>query len=796
VVGDSLRFPLIPLLIPVVMAVMMAVVFSSALALMMGALGPLIVLSGWWDQVRQARKNAVATEQAYHDAKEIWENQQATEDMAHHAELHRKFPKPTDWIDDRLWRGYPPNTTEVRVGSLWWGSAASEVFQTSPRTFARPALVDVTQGLCVVGGGETIGAWRSLVAQWCATGGRPSVTVTVSKNTHQVPRDIRGMSRLVWVASLDEVPSECSAVLVVSDGLRATLSISGQASVAVRLDTLGLAGLGRACAKLTHSSPDQAPRGAADFSSRNQLWFGLQSGGEMWDLVKCGPHAVVWGSTGSGKSVTVVTMVSSLLAHYSPADLVVVVIDFKGGAGLKPLENAPHTIGVVTDLEPGKSARALLGMRTEMVKRETLLARHGVSDLAFLPRSVDAPRLLVVVDEVAWLLTNNPDWSDLLQDVLARGRSLGIHVVLSTQRVSGVLTRAMMANVALRMCGRVSDDQELVEWMPGLAKDVAKLATRAQPGEVVLSAGDDAPNLVDVDQVVPPLFSFQKSEWRVWVEDLPAHHLWNSESFGVMECVHTQQHANISYRPEEGSVLVVGDRKSGRTSAGHAIASLHPEPWGTTGSAAEAWLALVALSGHDQVLVIDDADVLLQSVGGEGEAFLLEAIEGFSGTLVMSCQPGHRMSRQLSRLVPHTLCLSIAKSEQAVLWEALASLLPGRGTWRGSRVQVGYEAPAPRVWLGPKASLDTANLIVVSDEPEAWVGHGVHATVTVDHFSRAWMAGELGLSHPDILWDRISHREVRYATGGKAWIPPLDPPAGAWWVWSGGNPILARPADW
>jgi DNA segregation ATPase FtsK/SpoIIIE, S-DNA-T family len=793
---EALRFPLIPLLVPVVMAIVMAIVFSSALALMMGALGPLMVFGGWWEQVRNARTRAATADASYREARAVWEGQRVASELADRAELQRRFPMPTEWIDDPLWRGFPPNTTEVRVGTIWSGgnSAHGSLGLIGPAS--RPAVIDVTSGLAVVGAQEALGIWRSVVSQWCAVSNKAALTASVLHHPHQVRREICGVSRLVWVSSIEEVPADCVAILVVTDESRGTLTRPGEATVVVRLDTLGLAGLGRAMAKLTPSSSVNHTRSGIDFSARDQLWFSLHPGGEMWDLVKCGPHTVVWGSTGSGKSVTVVTMVSSLLENYRPQNLVVVVIDFKGGAGLKPLEEAPHTVGVVTDLEPGKSTRALLGMRTEMVKREKLLAAHGVSELARLPTTLEVPRLLVVVDEVAWLLTNNPQWSDLLSDVLARGRSLGIHVVLSTQRVSGVLTRAMMANIALRICGRVSDDQELVEWMPGLSKEVAKMATHAKPGEVVLSAGDGEPTLVQVAQVSPPEFSFAPSSWRVWVEDLPLLYPWHRESFGVMECVETQEHTAISYRPEEGSVLVVGDRRSGRSSATSAIASLHPHSLIAPSSSAETWLALETLSGKDRVLVIDDADILLQGSGAEGEAFLLDAIEGFSGTLVLSCQPGHRLSRQLARFAPHAVCLTIAKSDQAVLWGAKPSLLPGRGTWRGSRIQVGFPAPQPDIWRPESHSFDAEKLVVVSEQPEAWAHHNLHQILTLDQFSSQWLSDKTVLLGSDIVWDCIGHRDIRYSTGGKAWIPPLEPPEGARWVTSAGNPILTRPADW
>jgi DNA segregation ATPase FtsK/SpoIIIE, S-DNA-T family len=533
-----------------------------------------------------------------------------------------------------------------------------------------------------------------------------------------------------------------------------------------------------------------------DATRRDQLWFRLTPEGPSWDLVSCGPHAVVWGATGSGKSVAAVTLISSLVNRYSPKDLALVVIDFKGGAGLSPLRTAPHTIGWVTDLDLGKSQRVMVGLRSEMVKREQILATWEVSDLSKLPSDVEMPRLLVVVDELAWLLTNHPEWADALADVLARGRSLGIHVVLSTQRVSGVLSRTMMANIALRLCGVVRDEQELSEWMPGVSKELARGAPRMKPGEVVISAGDAYPERQEVRILTPTVGSESPGTWRVWVDDLPTRHPWTATSFGVVECVETQTHQEASYRPGDGSVLIVGDGGSGRTAASYAMGGLYESVWLAPAHAAETWLALRNLSGTTTAVIIDDVDVLLQGAGVEGEAFLLDALENFRGTLILSVKPEHRVSRTIARLAPHTLLLSIAKSEQAALWNARVTTVPGRGMWRGDCVQVGWGAPEPTRWSSPPTSKNLDHTIVVTEDASTWVDYPVHSVLSMDQFTTARTQHTLGSDHSRVVWDQVSHREVRFATGGTTWIPPLEPPEDTFWMTSGGGLDLVRPVDW
>ncbi len=786
---ERIRFPTVSLVVPVVLSVVMALMFQAPLALMMGVLGPVMVMGGWWEQRRQSRVKSEKAVADYEKAFGEWERHNEDRLRVESADIQRQFPEPTGWISDDLWRGFSRTIHQVRVGLSWSGN-------DSPVSRPGLVLVDFTAGLALVGGPEVLGVWQNLVLQWCAaTPGSPLVgqLATTSAN---LPTDILGASRLVWVSTLSDVPTECEAVLVVSGGGLGTLSVLGLRPHRFRCDVATLATLVWGFQKLCATTAAPTKPRDIDLVRRDQLWFNLQDGGPLWDLVAVGPHAVVWGATGSGKSVSVVSLVSSIVNRYSPEQVALVVLDFKGGAGLKPLAAAPHTIGWVTDLDPGKSNRVMHGVRAEMVKREKLLAQHDVSDMAGLDPDVPVPRLLIVLDEVAWLLTNNPAWGDLLADVLARGRSLGIHVILSTQRVSGVLTRAMMANVALRLCGTIRDEQELSEWMPGVARELAFRATRMSPGELVMSAGNESPALQGVGVLEPVSSSHKPSKWRVWVDELPRVQPWVSTSFGVVECVESQTHRAVAYQPGDGSIVVVGDAGSGRTQATRAIGGLFEKVFIANFSPADTWSALRELSGSNAALVVDDADLLLQRSGVEGEAFLVEALESFEGTLILSCRSDHRASRHVARLAPHSVVLSIAKPEQAALWGGANSAIPGRGLWRGDVLQVAYPGPAPLAWSPQGHPLERETTIVVTVDPSRWVTFGVHSTLTLENFTKVSLGPMLGPTPPTVVWDGVSHREVRFATAGKTWLPPLEPPTGAYWASVEGSPQLFRPTDW
>jgi len=177
------------------------------------------------------------------------------------------------------------------------------------------------------------------------------------------------------------------------------------------------------------------------------------------DLVRDGPHGLIAGTTGSGKSELLRTMVTAMAANSSPDHLNFVLIDFKGGGAFDLCEELPHVVSVVTDLDEHLASRALQCLSAELKYRETELRNVGASDIReYLERSDKAlPRLVVVVDEFATLVAELPDFLDSLVDVAQRGRSLGVHMILATQRPSGVVDRKIKANTNLRIALRVQD---------------------------------------------------------------------------------------------------------------------------------------------------------------------------------------------------------------------------------------------------------------------------------------------------------------------------------------------------
>jgi S-DNA-T family DNA segregation ATPase FtsK/SpoIIIE len=202
------------------------------------------------------------------------------------------------------------------------------------------------------------------------------------------------------------------------------------------------------------------------------------------DLLRDGPHLLIAGSTGSGKSELLRSLVAGLAARHAPDDVAFVLIDYKGGAAFAECADFPHTVGFVTDLDAHLTARALSSLNAEIRRRESAFAAAGVADLDGYRRSPlhelhRLPRLVLVVDEFAYLAEELPKFLSGLIGIAQRGRSLGLHLVLATQRPAGVVSPQIRANVALRIALRVT---EAAESHDVIGSDAAHRISKSQPG--------------------------------------------------------------------------------------------------------------------------------------------------------------------------------------------------------------------------------------------------------------------------------------------------------------------------
>ncbi|MFF4291693.1 FtsK/SpoIIIE domain-containing protein, partial [Streptomyces sp. NPDC001633] len=185
------------------------------------------------------------------------------------------------------------------------------------------------------------------------------------------------------------------------------------------------------------------------------------------DLRRDGPHGLIAGTTGSGKSELLQTIVAALAVANTPENMTFVLVDYKGGSAFKDCVKLPHTVGMVTDLDAHLVERALESLGAELKRREHILAAADAKDIEDYqdlvrrdPSRSPVPRLLIVIDEFASMVRDLPDFVTGLVNIAQRGRSLGIHLLLATQRPSGVVSPEIRANTNLRIALRVTDAGE------------------------------------------------------------------------------------------------------------------------------------------------------------------------------------------------------------------------------------------------------------------------------------------------------------------------------------------------
>ena len=345
--------------------------------------------------------------------------------------------------------------------------------------------------------------------------------------------------------------------------------------------------------------------------------LGLSSDGVVdIDLVRDGPHGLVAGTTGSGKSELLRTLVVSLAARSSPDHVTMILVDYKGGSTFDACARLPHTVGVVTDLDDGLAERVLVSLDAEVRRRERLLRAARVDDLTAYRRAAQhaLPRLVVVIDEFASLAKELPDFLGALVSIAQRGRSLGIHLLLATQRPAGVVTDDIRANTNLRIALRLQDRADAHDVVgtaapsrfpvgsPGRAalrlgpEGLVVFQTAESSGPVPgrssclwierLGLGDraearqdqqpvDAPSVLErlVDSIgQAAAMVATASPHRPWIDALPERisrrDLGESEgAIGLLDDPAEQRRRPLTWHPSDGTLLLVGALGSGTTSA-------------------------------------------------------------------------------------------------------------------------------------------------------------------------------------------------------------------------------------
>ena len=326
-----------------------------------------------------------------------------------------------------------------------------------------------------------------------------------------------GVHLLVGALQPAQLPGACATVMSCGEQHSMLRTPDGTTRTALHYDSLPAAAhdeIARALAGLrdASASPDahHLPTrvrlgecvGGTDESAIASRWAASRQGAPLaaaigvgpdgpltLDLRAHGPHALIAGTTGSGKSVLLQALVAAFAATHPPERLTFVLIDYKGGAAFGPCVGLPHVAGLVTDLDDGAAHRVLVALEAELRRREAVIRDAGVADLAAMEAAHapdTPPNLCVVIDEFAALVREVPAFIDGMVDLAQRGRSLGMHLVLATQKPAGVINDRMRANTALRIALRTTDATDSTDV---LGTDAAAHIDREAPGRGIVSFG-------------------------------------------------------------------------------------------------------------------------------------------------------------------------------------------------------------------------------------------------------------------------------------------------------------------
>ncbi|MBA8816515.1 S-DNA-T family DNA segregation ATPase FtsK/SpoIIIE [Microbacterium halimionae] len=678
--------PIFAAFVPVIGAVALWLFTGSIFALWFAALGPLIAVAAAIDARRAARKSrqrslkTLAT--AIAGLASIVDERHASERRS----LEARHPDIVGFIadDSAVWRDQSTDAPAIVVGrgttqsvvyiSGGEGGDAEQLRQRAQRLIDAPITAAAHRGIAVVGPTHLAAAViRALIVQLCLALPPSRLRVSAAKPEEwmrALPHWGSGAkyslgvceSGVPLVDTCDimlarvepgaPLPPGCGCVLNLTglvsarmDDARFVEANDESHSMAVEVEMLAPAQALQVATELgTRARAFTPAAGPADVALRDLLSdeiattlaplravIGHDGHQASWvDLVADGPHAIVAGVTGSGKSELLITWVASLSAQFDTTAVSFLLVDFKGGTAFDSLRRLPHVTGVITDLDGTGARRALVSLRAEIRWRERALANVGARDIS--DERAAFPRLVIVVDEFAALVAAHPELHEIFIDVAARGRALGMHLVLGTQRVAGVIRDSLLANCPLRMSLRVTDpaDSKSVVGTDHAFKlagtpesrgfAMIKRAADAQPSSarIALTTTDDITRIA--------AGTMGPSPRRPWLPALPAHTNVSSLQvpivvegeivLGLADEPDQQQQSVATLRPGDRGLLIMGCGGSGKSSVLQVIAQqVGSERIVNVPREAEgAWDTLAKLveePPESGIVLVDDVDALL-----------------------------------------------------------------------------------------------------------------------------------------------------------------------------------------
>ncbi len=697
--------PLLASVIPVAAGVVLWLVTGSLLALCFAAIGPFMLAASAVDHARTRRRETRRLDAEAHAA---WGRAERELTELHAAERRRRQEARPD-VRSCVEReplpaaAGPDATTPVVVGrgdipsmvrTTGGDGERARAFQERSRVLRDgPIEAPLGRGVCVRGAAPlTASVVRALVLQLCLRYDATQLAVVggdgLDAEFADLPHALRraGAFRLgvgtashhprdadAWVLALradEDVPPGFSTVLEVHDAGNATLRRpDGDCRIQPEgISTQQFSVIAGARVRTSANDADALPArvdladlGAPSAADGLPAAIGRGAGNEttIVDLVEDGPHAIVTGTTGTGKSELLVSWVAALASSASPDRVAFVLVDFKGGTAFEPLRPLPHVAAIITDLDARGARRGVQSLTAELRRREGVLASARVRDV----RETALPRLVIVVDEFAALVSEHPDLAAIFTDVAARGRALGMHLVLGTQRASGVIRDALAANCPLRLSLRVSDPADSRAVLGTTAAAEIPGGVLAQGLCLVRRSDDAAPaptrvalsRASDIDRISRQWAEHPRRATSPWLPPLPddlslsdlrqrAPRGVPGVLWGLSDAPDTQSQPPVLLDVGgERGVSVIGASGSGRTTALRALALQRDDAVWMPSDPEEAWDRVTALSEGAEplppLLLVDDLDARFAELPAEYAQQLAQrweqVVRAASGTTIV-----------------------------------------------------------------------------------------------------------------------------------------------------------------